>query len=190
MLHEIKDNQHEKALKLVDDLIKNKHILKDFAGITNDYALSLIKLKEFDLADRVLDFGFDLFINNEAEKDFDPDYIILNKIQIKVHKGEELNQHEIEKLQEIEEESSDELAIMGASILLGKMDNAAKILKKHIGKTEGIIEWPIIKLMPMEIRSPIEVSAVSKTKTKILKHECTPQLATRDSHTSSIVTEN
>jgi hypothetical protein len=131
--------------KLLERFFNSKEIYAKNPMATFDVALKFIDNKDFDTAEKILEFGQELAKRFNGE--FYTPYYLLNKLQIKTHKGEEFNQKELTSLQKIRE-TSNVFAKYGASILLKDYKDAEENLRKIREKTsiEHMATWPITKL--------------------------------------------
>lgn len=166
-LKEINESPNEKAIheafrvmvkgdlpQFKDELIslveKNRFLIEKNPMMTFNISLELIKMKEYENADKILDFGYAI------AQDSDTEYLItfyfLNKLQILKYKGIEFTEDQRTQL-ELLEKSSDNMTKMGAQILMDKPNEAIQTIKQL--KDEGynissLVEWPIISFIRNE----------------------------------------
>ncbi|WP_414524192.1 hypothetical protein, partial [Umezakia ovalisporum] len=121
----IRSNRFDCEEKLLNDLRNSKELFSQTPSTTFEIALPYITIGKYDLANEILDLGYE--IHKRYNSEFLMDYYLLNKAQIKRHKGEDFNEQEKKGLQYIAETGSLE-SKMGAYILLDLHEDAEKVL--------------------------------------------------------------
>lgn len=130
---------------VMDFVRKSPLTFEDGVLSPNDMSLELIHAGQFDLALELLELEEVLPKNN-------PDYVLLNKSQLQLHRGEELTremrQHAVSIL---ELEQCDAVLRMGAAIVLQEWSTAETHLKAVVADQRVLAAllptWPIIKLL-------------------------------------------
>jgi len=123
-------------------------------GITLSIAVKLIELGKYDIANKILDLGLDVYQDGDTKSSYMHNYYIINKAQIKRHQNIKLSEDEILQLKNIVSGDNNSMAIIGALIVLGQFKDAAEMLSKETYKDVTTFrEWPIFKLFPGEIQA-------------------------------------
>jgi hypothetical protein len=136
-----------KRLDCKEDLLNKiynseEHFSKDPMQ-TFDIAIELIRNKEFDDADKVLDFGYEIF--EKYGGNFMQQYYFLNKLQIIKHRGKDYSQIQIKSLRNFAEKG-DIYSRIGALILLDENQEVEEIML-GMNKKEDLlmmVNWPIL----------------------------------------------
>jgi tetratricopeptide (TPR) repeat protein len=147
----IKSNRFDCEEKLLNDLRNSKELFSQNPSTTFDIALPYMAIGKYEIANEILDFGYE--IHKRYNTEFLMDYYILNKSQIKKHQGKEYNEQEKKGLSYISETGSAE-AKMGAYILQDMFDEAEKILLE-LSSTNDISfmkSWPILKFIKPHLK--------------------------------------
>lgn len=110
---------------------------------TFDIALELIRNKEYDEADKVLDFGYEMF--EKYGGNFMQHYYFLNKLQIHKHRGKEYSPRQIKSLRNLAEKG-DIYTRIGALILLDEYQEVEEIMLGMNRKEDLLlmVNWPIL----------------------------------------------
>lgn len=142
----IRSNRFDCEEKLLNDLRNSKELFSQTPSATFDIALPYMTIGKYDLANEILDLGYE--IHKRYNSEFLMDYYLLNKAQIKRHKGEEFTEQEKKGLQYIAETGSLE-AKMGAYILLDLHEDAEKVmLELNVNNDISYMKtWPILKFL-------------------------------------------
>ena len=140
-----KSGNTEHKEKLLERLFNSKEVYASNPMATFDVALKFIDFGDYENANKILDYGEELAKRFNGE--FYQPYYLLNKLQIKSHKGEDFSSKEIGVLKKLRD-SSDIYARYGACILLKEFEEAEQSLEKICEKSsiEGMGSWPITKL--------------------------------------------
>lgn len=156
----IRSNRFDCEDKLLNDLINSKELFSQTPSSTFDIALSYISIEKYDLADKILDLGYE--IHKRYNSEFLMDYYILNKAQIKKFKKEEYNDQEKKTLQYLVENGSLE-SKMGACILLESYDEAEKVLLELNLNTDisYMKSWPILKFLIPNLKNELLIKIFS-----------------------------
>lgn len=135
----------------IDMYFKSEDLVSKQPMSTFDLCLVFLSNKEYDYADKVLEFG-----RSMAEKS-DVRYILtyyyLNKFQIKKHRGLELDQDEVEKVKTFSEEGDIDAKI-GAFSLLENAEEAEKLILKikERGDVGYMVSWPILDFIRLKLK--------------------------------------
>jgi hypothetical protein len=147
----IKSNRFDCEEKLLNDLRNSKELFSQNPSTTFDIALPYMAIGKYEIANEILDFGYE--IHKRYNTEFLMDYYILNKSQIKKHQGKDYNEQEKKGLSYISETGSAE-SKMGAYILQDMFDEAEKILLE-LSSTNDISymkSWPILKFIKPHLK--------------------------------------
>lgn len=118
-------------------------------GRTFNWTLNLINAEKYDFAMEVLEIGITLIKSAENQPEYLYTYYLINKGQIKAHQGKKLSNKEISLLKKEIEKNPDDTTLMGIYIVLGKFEEAEKVLQNiQLRELDRIIDWPIFKLLP------------------------------------------
>lgn len=113
--------------------------------------LSLIHGKHYDEAERLIEI-VDAAIENKPElvPQQTRDCNELNRLQIVIHRGNELTEAQQQAVMAVSARNSDSCLIdFGCQILLGLYDYALKIVRDNSDQfPASTLDWPIIKLLP------------------------------------------
>lgn len=142
----IKSNRFDCEEKLLQDLKNSKELFSQSPSTTFDIALPYMTVGKYEIANEILDLGYE--IHKRYNGEFLMDYYILNKAQIKKHKGEPYTEQENKGLAYIIETGSDE-AKMGAYILSEKYEEAEQVLLRLSAANDisFMKTWPILKFL-------------------------------------------
>lgn len=129
-----------------DEIINIEEIfISDINAVLNVIVIYIAN-KDYEKAYELITRSYGIIETNSL--DFNFEYFKINELQIKRHKGEQFEEHELDILTSILE-SKDELARYGSLILLGEYESANNLLHKIKGKSDisYIKNWPISKLL-------------------------------------------
>lgn len=110
---------------------------------TFDIALELIRNKEYDEADKVLDFGYQMY--EKYGGNFMQHYYFLNKLQILKHLGNAYSERQIKSLRNLVEKG-DIYTRIGALILLDEIQEVEQLMLGMNRKEDLqlMVNWPIL----------------------------------------------
>jgi tetratricopeptide (TPR) repeat protein len=148
----IKSDRFDCEAKLLNALKNSKELFSQNPSATFDIAIPYISAGRYDTAYEILDLGLE--IHKRYNSEFEMEYYSLNRAQIKKHKRESYNEQEIRVLQIISE-STNQLAKMGALILLDRYEEAEAILIENIELNNDISfmkSWPIMKFLIIHLK--------------------------------------
>jgi NAD-dependent SIR2 family protein deacetylase len=147
------------------DLLQNaKSVLVPSPSGTFNMALPLIKHRNFELARKILDIGYQVHQQTPSAH-YDVDHYRLNLLQIKAHQDVDFTEEE--KAQLISMASSgNPLTSMGANILLKEWEKAEEQLAESIAKGSltlpDVSTWPIFDLIRPFLKSVVPPVVAAK----------------------------
>ncbi len=132
---------------LLEKFFNSQAIISDYPEAATTIALLFISNEEYDLAERILDFGNEIATKSNSDN-FNKVYYRLNKLQIKRFKKLDLEDKEIIFLKAVQDFEA-ELPSIGAMIILENYSDAeAKMLEiSNRIEWEDYSDWPIFKLL-------------------------------------------
>jgi len=139
---------------LVSQLQEAKELVESNLDYVSNFGYYLIEAEQYDAASEFYDFVFNVWTTTSRDVEFNYPYFILNKYQIKAHKGEEFNSNEISNLSSLTKDPN-LLVGMGANILLKNYDEANKLLKVAVETNlvdRSVYDWHIVKLLKPHIQ--------------------------------------
>jgi len=140
----------ERLQELMSLTRTHREVFSADPGAAVTIALDLINSGAFDEANELLDLAYDIAQRIGVMNPSSEQIYVINKIQIKRHKGEVLNDAEVQQLCDIKK-TSNSLVKMGACILLEEYDSAEECLETAIREKRAdrptIEKWPITKLL-------------------------------------------
>lgn len=159
----LKDKWNDKIAKeIMDHFRRSSDIIAKDANMTLSCGVSLIEAQKYDLAEEVLDAGYNYYKKANGEIDFLVNYYKINKAQIKRHQKFSLTDNEMAEMRQIIESTTNSVEKLGALIVLGENTEAGKILQNlpsdglpYGHSLRSIMNWPIIKLLPNDITGPV-----------------------------------
>ena len=135
----------------LDKFFQSESLLSKEPMTTFDVSLIFISNKDFDTADKILDFG-----NSLAEKyggTYFNHFYFLNKMQIVKHRGNKYTENQLDGLQKLADRGDVNTRI-GALSLLDKTDEVEHLLLKLKEKEDisYMISWPILDFIRNEVK--------------------------------------
>lgn len=138
-----------------EDLLKRLYNSEDlFAGNPSqifDIGLELIKMKDYDEADRIFDFSYKIFEKHGGS--FPQTYHFLNKLQILKHKGQAFNEKQRKGLENIAAKG-EFYETVGALVLLDRFDDAEEMMLRPENRPllDVMVAWPIMNFIRSEFK--------------------------------------
>jgi hypothetical protein len=160
--------QSEWKDKLLKMLFNSKELFATHPMSTFDICLTFIENNDFENAEKVLDFGYDISQKNRSVKYFYSFYH-LNKLQIKAHRKIKLSSDEKISLQKLlSTNPEDSLTKYGCYILLEDYPNAEEMLKfiRSTNDLSDVAGWPITKLLQPHLK---DASLLQPKESKVSK---------------------
>ncbi|HRF81752.1 MAG TPA: SIR2 family protein [Flavobacteriales bacterium] len=141
--------------KLLEKLFSSKDLFLKSPGATWDVALTFISNADYENAEKILDWGYELSKRTKAP--FNMEFYFLNKLQIKAHRELSFDEKETAALERMRQ-SENLMARWGALILLKRYAEAEDLITRLIKTTNtvpsGIRNWPITKLLLPHLGNP------------------------------------
>jgi len=132
--------------QLLEILYKHQDLFSKEPNQLADIVLEFIKIKDFDNANKILDFSNDLY--EKFGGTFSIPHHFLNKMQLLKHQNIEFNERQINQLRNLSKKG-DIYARMGANVLLDEYSTAENIILeiKSYEDISGMINWPILDFL-------------------------------------------
>lgn len=135
-------------------LFCSRDLISTQPTVSFEYAIDLMKLEKYDLANQILDLGFDVYQDSETKSPYMQTLYIINKALIKRFQNFELSEDEIIQLKQLVSSEDDNTLIIGALIVLGQFNEVEDMLAKENTNTiDSFKGWPIFQLLPEEVRA-------------------------------------
>jgi SIR2-like domain len=148
----------DKGKKIISLLKENRSTLSNSPSSTHTYSLQLMTVKQFDLAQEILDLGYEI-ASETSDPLYNNYYYLINSAQIYLHQGKEIPEKLLSQIKEI---SSTETGFtkFGADVVLKNYKEATDFLmsipiNNGIHSLKDVIYWPIAQLLPFEDRKKI-----------------------------------
>jgi tetratricopeptide (TPR) repeat protein len=153
-----------------DDLVKRYFAKAELVAkqpmSSFDASLVFISNKDFETADKILEFGKNLAESYGGE--FNQLFYFLNKLQVIKHKGETFTENQIKDLQNLAK-TGDINTRIGSLSLLENVEEVEALLKK-IHEKDGIyymLSWPILdfirdKVQDLELKNLLTTTPIRK----------------------------
>lgn len=138
---------------LLKKLYSSEELFSSNPSQTFDIGLELIKMEDYEEAEKVFDFGYNIFEKHGGS--FPQTYHFLNKMQIIKHKGQTYNEKQRKAIENIAAKG-EFYETVGAFVLLDKFEEAEELMLRPENKQylELMIPWPIMNFIRDKFKDP------------------------------------
>lgn len=160
--------------KVLASLDQNSHLFDDDPNEVLNFSVDLISAGKHDYAGKVMAICEERYQKGETKAPLNTAYFIINKAQIRKHKGEELDRNELKELKTILSLTTDPVARFGIYVVCDQHHEAeVEFISLVDSGTESpdrlaeMLSWPITQLLPADIRDRMYNYLTSALKSQI-----------------------